>query len=174
MITNCFCHFLFAVAGWCRPAVPCWTRKVPHLRRPQKEAACFSQDNRPAVCHFCHQQQSTVGSRGKRFTQCCVKTCLVGIWALIDENMYSTFKQLEMSSWRLWVRVSGGPSWPMSWRCRILEQPLQVQTLGHRVLFGCRDGWGVCQHPQFFFCFYQPHDARWWVWMHWTFLISSI
>lgn len=44
---------------------------------------------------------------------------------------------------------SGGPSWPVSGRCRILEQSLQVQALGHRVLFGCRDGWGVCQLPQF-------------------------
>lgn len=70
IMTNCFCHLLFAVAGGRRPAVPRGTGEVPHLRRPQKEAVRFSQDDRPAVCHLCHQQQSTVGSRGKRFTYC--------------------------------------------------------------------------------------------------------
>lgn len=32
----------------------------------------------------------------------------------------------------------------MQGRSRLLEQPVQVQTPGHRMLFGCRSGGGVC------------------------------
>lgn len=104
IITNCFCRFLFAVAGWRCSAVPCGTREVPHLRWPQKEAVRFSQDYWPPVCHFCHQQQSTVGSRGKCLTHCQVKTCIVGIWARINgPYVHSAFYQLEMSYWWLFI-----------------------------------------------------------------------
>lgn len=99
------CHLLFAAAGWRRPAVPRRTGEVPHLRRPQKEAVRFPQDNRPAVCHLCHQQQSTVGSRGKHFTHCRVKSYIVGIfkkdtWKDIG-FMHSASCPLEMRWW--WV-----------------------------------------------------------------------
>jgi len=39
--------------------------------------------------------------------------------------------------------VVGGSSWSMSWRSRTLEQPLPIQTLGHRKL-SCR--WGKTCH----------------------------
>lgn len=60
------------MAGWCSSAVSCRAGEVPHLWRPQKESTCVSQNNRTAICHFCHQQQSTVGSGGQHdmsFTQ---------------------------------------------------------------------------------------------------------
>lgn len=55
--------------GWRSPVVPCRAGKVSHLWWPQEKAICISQDHRSSVCHFGHQQQSTLGSRSKR---CCV------------------------------------------------------------------------------------------------------
>lgn len=56
----CFC----LVLGWCCAVIPRRAGKVPNLWRPQEEAVRFSQNHRPTVGDFGHQQQSTVGSGG--------------------------------------------------------------------------------------------------------------
>ena len=53
------------LAGWRGEAVPCRAGEVSYLWRAQEEAACLSENHRPAVCHICHQLKSPVGGGGK-------------------------------------------------------------------------------------------------------------